>query len=273
MTVASITWVLECDVFPNGDCLRAGAAAAGHRIVDWSDESWSDPGRLHLDGTVIFHGSLGNADRVARELSWSPGAYCNTEAFRCSTWYPGASPWLLHRKWEVLPASRFVAEADAVLSRLGLAGSAFVRPDSPLKPFSGRVLHRDQITLAAMDHGFYYDDPDLAIVVAPVRSVSREWRYVVAGNHVVAGSAYLSDGRTAVQDDPRGAPWQFAAEVAERMAAPEDVYVLDVCESDGGLHLLELNPFSGADLYACNGVDVVTAVAAIATAAARRKDR
>ena len=26
---------------------------------------------------------------------------------------------------------------------------------------------------------------------------------------------------------------------------------MDVCEADGRLWLLELNPFSGADLYAC----------------------
>ena len=43
-----------------------------------------------------------------------------------------------------------------------------------------------------------------------------------------------------------------------------DVYVLDVCESDGRLRLLELNPFSGADLYACDAESVVSAVARIA---------
>jgi hypothetical protein len=30
-----------------------------------------------------------------------------------------------------------------------------VRPDSPLKPFSGRVLRSDQISLATLDRGFY----------------------------------------------------------------------------------------------------------------------
>ena len=41
---------------------------------------------------------------------------------------------------------------------MGDPSRIFVRPDSPLKPFSGRVLDRDSISLAALDHGFYFDD-------------------------------------------------------------------------------------------------------------------
>jgi hypothetical protein len=267
MTDSSTIWMLETDVFSNGDCIRAAATRAGQRIIDWSDDWWRNSAHPRLSGTVVFHGSLGNADRIARELPWKPGAYCNTQAFRCSSWYPSAAPWLLHRNWEVLPASQLVREADRVLQRLGANGAVFVRPDSPLKPFSGRVLRRDQITLAALDHGFYYDDADLPVIVAPVRPVSREWRYVIGMQQVIAGSGYLADGRTAVEDDPRGSPWQFATDVAQRLPAPEAVYVLDVCESEGLLRLLELNPFSGADLYACDGDAIVKSVSAIATGA------
>ncbi len=39
-----------------------------------------------------------------------------------------------------------------------LGYTVFVRPDSPLEPFSGRVLERGRISLQALDHGFYYDD-------------------------------------------------------------------------------------------------------------------
>jgi hypothetical protein len=267
MTDIPTTWVLEGDVFPNGDCIRAAASELGHRIVDWSDDWWGDSAIPRLTGTVLFHGSLGNADRIARELAWKPGAYCNTPAFRCSSWYPLATSWLLNRTWEVLPASQFVREADAVLQRLGATGAIFVRPDSPLKPFSGRILRRDQITLAALDHGFYYEDAELPVVVAPVRSISREWRYVVGMKRVIAGSGYVADGRKAVQADSGGPPWQFATDIAERLSAPDAVYVLDVCESDGALHLLELNPFSGADLYACDGVEIVKSISAIAAGA------
>ena len=59
----------------------------------------------------------------------------------------------------------------------------------------------------------------------------------------------------------------FAAQVAERITAPDPVYVLDVCEADTGLRLLEPNPVSGADLYACNGPAIVRHVNEVASGA------
>ncbi len=82
---------------------------------------------------------------------------------------------------------------------------------------------------------------------------------VVAGQ-VVAGSEYLAEGRRALHTKPTTTVWHFAETVAKALPAPEQVYVLDVGEADGDLHLMELNPFSGADLYACDGKAVVDAV-------------
>ena len=68
----------------------------------------------------------------------------------------------------------------------------------------------------------------------------------------------------------RWSPWKnavigamtrlYAIDVAARLRAPDPVFVLDVCESDTGLHLLEINPFSGADLYGCDRAALVQAV-------------
>lgn len=85
-----------------------------------------------------------------------------------------------------------------------------------LKPFSGRVIERDRLSLAALDFGFYFDDPSLPVVVAPVRRVHREWRYVVADGRIVAGSAYAADGRRALPDEPTGEPWTFVQRRATR---------------------------------------------------------
>jgi hypothetical protein len=101
-------------------------------------------------------------------------------------------------------------------------------------------------------------------VVAPVRSVEREWRYVICDGEVVAGSAYSPATRTAMPDDPGGPPWAFASEVAASLPAPEEVFILDLCQASEGLRLLELNPFSGADLYACDRHAIVRRVSEVA---------
>lgn len=258
-------WVIEADVFRSRDAeLQRAVEARGGSAVAWRDEWWDHQSWPRLQHAVVFHGSLGNAARIARELPWRPGAFCHTHAFHCSAWYPQAERWLVHREWTVLPASRLVADPSAEAARVGSGAEVFVRPDSPLKPFSGRVLPVRDITLAALDHGYYFDDPHLAVVVAAKRAVGREWRYVVVDRRVVAGSRYAADGRTALPDDPTGEPWAFAAAVAAELTPPEPVYVLDICEDAGELRLLELNPFSGADLYACDATAVVTAVSAAA---------
>ncbi len=250
-------WVVESNVFASGFDLTAAARAAGHQVTVWDDDWWSSARwPSWTSGGVVFHGSLGNAARIASDLPWRPGSFCDVAAFRCSSWYPRAQSWLLNADWHVMPADRLVASPPPI-ERL------FVRPDSPLKPFSGRVLERSGLTLAALDFGFYFDDPSLPVLVAPAQQVEREWRYVVADGRIVAGSAYEAEGRHPIPDDPSGEPWRFAAAVAESLPPPEAVYVLDVCLAGGEFKLLELNPFSGADLYACSAEDVVRAVSEV----------
>lgn len=261
------TWVLESEIFPDSHSpLRAAVVDAGHRLMDWSDAWWSDGFPADLGGAgTFFHGSLGNAARINDELDWNPGSFCDTSAFRCSSWYDAAREFLLHSDWRFLPANKFVDSAADIASSLGCTDRIFVRPDSPLKPFSGRVLDVASVTLRALDHGFYFDDESLPIVAAPIRDVGRESRFVVVGGTVVAGSAYDAATRSAVPDQPASEAWTYAKSVAASIPSPATAYILDVCECDGELRLIEFNPFGGADLYACDAVAVVRAVTEIAS--------
>lgn len=141
-----------------------------------------------------------------------------------------------------------------------------MRPDSPLKPFSGRVVDVSTLTLSKLDHGFYYDDDAIPVVAAPVRQIGNEWRFVVAKRAVIAGSAYDPETRKPVAAPTHSAAATFASMVASQLPEPEIVYVLDICECNGQLRLLELNPFGGADLYACDAHAIVDSVSAIAAA-------
>ena len=263
-----VVWVIEPAAFPEryqafGDAIRA----AGHRCIIWDDAWWSDGSMPALTAnTVVFHGSLGNADRIARELDWRPGAFCSTAEFYSSAWYPRAARWLLHDSWVQSTVADLVADPIEVAGHLASDGKVFVRPDSPLKPFSGRVVQLEGLTREALDYGFYYDDDSIPVIVAPVRDIRREWRFVVAQGKVLASSGYLADGRIATSADA-DTPIKLANEIAAELAAPDDVYVVDLCEVDGEIRLIELNPFSGADIYACDAKQLVSGIyAAVATA-------
>lgn len=253
-----VTWVLEREVFADSDQQLADAViASGGTLIDWRDDWWWDGFLPVLDGPVVFHGSLANADRIARELPWTPGAICATDRFACSAWWPLVP--------NDLVAAEHLFTTAAELAETGAPPAfgqrVFVRPDGALKPFSGRVLDRDTITLAALDHGFYFDDEYLPVVVTPVIEIAAEWRFVVVEGAVVAGSSYVADGRAAgTALAPSSEVWQRANHLSERLANIDNVFVLDVCSTRDGWRLLELNPFSGADLYACERNDVVVAV-------------
>ena len=83
---------------------------------------------------------------------------------------------------------RLALTAVAVAGAFGDA--VFVRPDSPLKPFAGRVVTLAGLSAADLDHGFYYDDLELPIVITPLRRVVAEWRFVIAAQTIVAASGY-----------------------------------------------------------------------------------
>jgi hypothetical protein len=259
------TWALERGVFSSGDeTLRAAIVRSGGTILEWND-AWLADGRLpDVPGAVVFHGSLANADWIVRETDWRPGAFCATGRFACSSWHPAVRELLLTPTSVLTTVSELVATGAPE----SFGDRVFVRPDSALKPFSGRVLERASITLESLDHGFYYDDADLPVIVSPVVEVRDEWRLVVIDGAVVAGSGYAADGRTA--GAPLGADhpaWVFGAGVLESLPLPEPAFIMDVGEGPDGLRLVELNPFSGADFYSCDPDAIVHAVNRLLSAA------
>lgn len=256
------TWVLESGIFPSThEPLRSALKLLDIPTIEWSDAWLSDgvPSRVPTDN-VVFHGSLGNAAWVQTELGWTPGSFCPVDAFRCTSWYADVEPWLLNPNRVVLPARELVERAADVAAELGAEDALFVRPDSPLKPFSGRVVPIAGLSLETLDHGFYFTDEMLPVIAAPVCSIEEEWRFVVLRKRVITGSGYDAGTRTAVSQPIESEAGTAAIEIAASFDAPADVYVMDLCRSAGEIRLVELNPFGGADLYACDAGTIVRAI-------------
>ena len=82
-------------------------------------------------------------------------------------------------------------------------------------------------------------------------------RTTSAGSRAAA-SRYAGGG---VRDVAPGAPGEILGFTRAVLAAvqwrPDDLFMLDVCESDGGPRVVELNSFSCSWLYACDLTAVV----------------
>ncbi|MGF1528897.1 MAG: ATP-grasp domain-containing protein, partial [Candidatus Competibacterales bacterium] len=259
--VAMITWIIEREVFADGDGrLIEVARSRGHRIMYWQ-EAWrlQDDYTPLTDAVVVFHGSLNIAALIKDKTPWTPGVYCNLNAFEFAHWSAMCADVVVNKQWLLTTVRDLVESPEVIFATLGVEDRLFVRPNSALKPFSGRVVERKHLSYRVLDCGLYYDDIYLEVIVAPVVPLGREWRFVVAKDRVVAGSGYTL-GRFSQGTLFSGREWDFAQTIAERIIPPDDLYVLDVGESMGSMALVELNPFSGADLYDCHREDVVHAV-------------
>ena len=108
-------------------------------------------------------------------------------------------------------------------------------------------------------------DSESRVVIAEPRELGCEWRMVVAGDEVIAASQYADGG---VKSVALGCPDDALAFAREVLSAvrwrPDDIFMLDVCESDAGLRLVELNSFSCSWLYACDFAAVVRVASELA---------
>ncbi len=247
-------WYIEFEVFGENERVLAEVLRCrGHKVLSFEDGQLEE-GRISppVGQPLLFRGSLENARRFSEDPSFAPGAFCAVEAFACHSWYPAAENYLLPVQ-RMQTTVRQLCSAPERFSQLAdSSAKVFVRPDSCLKPFAGRVVGLEGLKPADLDHGFYYEQLDLPIWVSQTAVLGAEYRFVVVNCRIVAGSVYEALDRKGQREYSAGPAWDFGACVAESLPAPEEVYVLDVVQSEGSFYLLELNPFSGADLYACD---------------------
>lgn len=254
----SVTWMIEAAVFPR--TAPRLIEALERRGVPWVRYEDGQPAEAFPpEGAgVIFWGSLGAAYEQRVAARWTPGAIGDPDRFRCSVYQPQLGGMVANADAVFTTVRRLVDEPATVLARLGDPARVFVRPDSAVKPFAGRALAVAGLSRAALDHGFYYDDDELPVVVGAVKRIGHEWRFVVADGAVVAGCGYDVSRQGRDLEVP-GAARALADRVAGEAWQAAPLYVVDVGEVDDALRVMELNPFSGADLYDCDPEAVIAA--------------
>ena len=120
--------------------------------------------------------------------------------------------WLVHRR----AGSSMRRQTSSAITRRSVGASAApgassCGPTARSSPSAVACCETERVSLAvALDHGFYYEDERLPVVVAPVRDVGEEWRFVVVDGAVVTGSGYVAEGRTSSEGAIPGRVRDFA---------------------------------------------------------------
>lgn len=265
----SPAWLFEADVFgATANPIKAEIRRRGMRCEITRQDLLARglAAQRFGDGDcVIACGSFPFVRHVQMHRSWTPGAFCTAENFACSAYYPHFAEHLLNGEHEILTGSTAGDRADELFDRFARGGRVFIRPDAGDKSFTGRVVSRDEFP-SAIGPARY--NPQARIILAPARLVRREWRLVIVGDRIVAGSQYFESGAIAVARGIPDSVRRFADQVlGSTNWRPDPIFMLDIGDADDQFFVVELGPFSTCAFYDCDAAAVVSAASEIASAA------
>jgi len=276
-----VGWLIDTDMFAAyRDDLVASIRALGHDVklihappppYRWDDAGCGYRETFPRDACVVALGDIELVTRIERERRWSPGAFCTVENFACSSYYCWFGRYILNQDYVMLPFGELGRRREFLFDTLGREGHIFIRPDSPLKFFTGQVAARDTFDADLDFMGFYEFPPSSLVLVSSPKEIGAEWRFIVVGKQVVAGCQYKSEDRFDSEPCFESAARELADQIASSEYQPDPVWVMDICRTaDDTFHLLELGGFSFADLYACDKTAIVKEVSQAAIAEWRR---
>jgi hypothetical protein len=103
----------------------------------------------------------------------------------------------------------------------------------------------------------------LVIVAAPI-NIHKEWRVVVAEGKTLTSSLYKEFDRINVKPGSNDAVERLAEQVFCNLKPSDPMLIVDICEIEAELKLLEIGAFSVAGLYALDVNKIVDCVATLA---------
>ena len=221
-------------------------------------------GQRPADGDcVLGYGTFPFARQIQLHRNWIPGAWCDPGNFDCLTYFAHFGKFLVNQRYTILPGVEAIRQQSWLFSIFGRDDAVFARPAGCHKLFTGRCIDREAFTAALAPTRY---DLATAVVVAAPKDIGREWRLVVAEDKVIAASQYAERGHRSLSsgcpDDVRDYTEAMLREIRWR---PDPIFMLDVCESEGRLWLVELNGFSCSWLYLCDLATVVARASELAT--------
>jgi hypothetical protein len=196
-------WLIEAGVYgdevaPLFDEIRRQGMTAEvvpHQIIRKGASPTIAGHPLAHDACVIGYGTYPFAQEILLYHRWTPGAWCSAVNLDCSTYYPHYGRFLLNQPHRILPGVEAIRRRDELFAEFARDDEVFARPTSSHKLFVGRCVHRDDFATALAPTRY---DPEARVVIASPQPIAREWRLVVVGDRVVAGSQYVAGGERVI---------------------------------------------------------------------------
>jgi ATP-grasp domain, R2K clade family 3 len=266
------TWIIEAGVYGDEaiplleEIRRQGMAGevVPHQVLRKGSVPVVGGKALESGACVLGYGTFPFARQIQLHHRWVPGAWCSAESLDCTAYFAYFGRYLLNQNYTIMPGVEAIRQRDWLFSVFGRDDKVFARPTSCQKVFVGRCIYRESFAAGLAPTRY---DPLTQVVIASPQVIEREWRLVVVGNRLVAGSQYAVRGERAITVDCPTEVRAFAESMLTEVSwRPDPAFMIDVCEAAGRLWLVELNSFSGSWLYRSD----LSAVVAAASEAAEQ---
>lgn len=235
--------------------------------------TYEDPALAALEGPVICMGSY-SMRHSAKKYEWNPGVFDLMEAGNFDRCMEHWGQYMLNGDSVVVPFKDASWPSGEV---------RFIRPTDDSKYFAGKMIEADEfadwqrnVCVLGLDYGNSLS-PDTMIQVAKPKRIYAEYRCWVVEGDIVTMSLYKRGDTVMYQnmDDALGYEARKFAnlvlstdknKVDIRLAMkshgwrPERAFCLDVCETEEGWRVVEINTLNSCGFYAANLTSLVLAL-------------
>lgn len=196
-----------------------------------------------LDKLAIhnFRGSLNIAQFLKRDYKFAD----------CRNWIP------IFRKYVLSPHHTYFNDIGYFANYYSaFEFPLYLRPADPYKSFAGQVFQSKEKLLEEYNYltkNLNFDN-SLMCVSSPIKKIDREWRTVFIDQKYVSGCLYMQ-GKDYVEVSTE-IPY-YVIEFAQKISSDDYFtnvrnFVIDICQSNGSLYLLEINSFESSSFYGCD---------------------
>ncbi|BBB65951.1 hypothetical protein UNDYM_1698 [Undibacterium sp. YM2] len=241
-------WVIQNNIFSETgwDQLletidRFGLSHSVHKVVPFIGEL--EPPAVIEHDNVICIGSY-SMRHVAKRNGWAPGVFDLFEQ--------DFEQQLKHWGEHMLNAGSVISSfAEAVFTE----DLMFIRPTNDSKYFAGRVFSREEFETwqkkvcdLKLDDGSSLTPQTLIQVMKPI-AIYCEARFWVIKGRIITKSIYKRGDRVIYSSEVDDS---FAHYVEERIREwqPHEAFVIDVCDTEMGLKIVEINTLNSSGFYA-----------------------
>lgn len=225
---------------------RLGIGYSWHKVVPFVGDLSPEP-EIPDPNAVVLFGAY-TLWRYAEARALKPGVFRIRPFVREEAW----QPYLLNGA-----DALFLTLQDVPAKLVDDGSDWFIRPVEDSKEEPGRVrstgdiirlaekvtaLSEDEIPKGSLRH-------DTLLMLTPPVRILKEWRVWVVRDEVVTWSLYKEGARVVYRSEIDDDALAFARRMVAANPGYSEAYVIDICQVEGGLRLLETNCINAAGFY------------------------